>query len=162
MACGFRQRSRRFPSIQDNSARRIDQLWLGAALGVFFEMLQGGADVVAVFLVEVEPTQRFQRSVAGPVEPRHTPLERRRAVATTRLNRDVRPTRSAAARTRLSHRHARVTRSDPRQERARPSGTDRSNMSRAACRVNLRFRSTRPRLTSRSGCGRNAIRFGDR
>ena len=71
----------------------VDQLGLGAALGIFFEVLEGRVDVVAVFLVEIESPQRFQRAVTGLIETGDAALQAGRAVAPTRLNRDgVRPT----------------------------------------------------------------------
>ena len=50
--------------------QRVDQLGLGAALGELLEVLQGRVDVVAIFLVEVEPPERLERAVAGPVDAR--------------------------------------------------------------------------------------------
>ena len=39
----------------------VDQLGLGAALGVFLEVLEGRVDVLAIFLVEIESPERLQR-----------------------------------------------------------------------------------------------------
>ena len=77
MACGFPPAIETFAFDPGKLGQGVDQLGLGAALGEFFEVLQRRVDVVAIFLVEVESPESFQRAVAGPVEAGDAALQTR-------------------------------------------------------------------------------------